>query len=69
MTDAGGAQSEFPGRCSFRSAPYHPMAQGKIEPWHQTMKNPARKLLLHGDFEAQIGTSSVITIAAAATRA
>jgi transposase InsO family protein len=40
-----------------RSAPYHPMTQGKIERWHQTMKN--RILLenyyLPGDLEAQVG--------------
>jgi len=40
-----------------RGAPYHPMTQGKIERWHQTMKN--RVLLenyyLPGDLEAQIG--------------
>jgi hypothetical protein len=39
-----------------RSAPYHPMTQGKIERWHQTLKN--RILLenyyLRGDLEAQI---------------
>ena len=39
-----------------RGAPYHPMTQGKIERWHQTMKN--RILLenyyLPGDLEAQI---------------
>ena len=39
-----------------RGAPYHPMAQGKIERWHQTLKN--RILLenyyLPGDLEAQI---------------
>jgi putative transposase len=38
------------------SAPYHPMTQGKIERWHQTLKN--RILLenyyLPGDLEAQI---------------
>ena len=37
-------------------APYHPMTQGKIERWHQTLKN--RILLEHyylpGDLEAQI---------------
>ena len=36
-----------------RGAPYHPQTQGKIERWHQTMKN--RILLEHyflpGDFE------------------
>ena len=40
-----------------RSAPYHPQTQGKIERWHQTLKN--RILLenyyLPGDLEAQIG--------------
>jgi putative transposase len=39
-----------------RGAPYHPMTQGKIERWHQTLKN--RLLLenyyLPGDLEAQI---------------
>src|SRR6202166_90755 len=41
-----------------RGAPYHPMTQGKIERWHQTLKN--RILLenyyLPGDLEAQIET-------------
>jgi putative transposase len=41
-----------------RGAPYHPQTQGKIERWHQTLKN--RILLEHyflpGDLEAQIGT-------------
>ena len=40
-----------------RGAPYHPQTQGKIERWHQTLKN--RVLLenyyLPGDLEAQIG--------------
>ncbi len=39
-----------------RSAPYHPQTQGKIERWHQTMKN--RILLenyyLPGDLECEI---------------
>jgi putative transposase len=39
-----------------RGAPYHSMTQGKIERWHQTLKN--RILLEHyflpGDLEAQI---------------
>ena len=39
-----------------RGAPYHPMTQGKIERWHQTLKN--RILLEHyylpGDLEAEI---------------
>jgi len=41
-----------------RGAPNHPMTQGKIERWHQTLKN--RILLenyyLPGDLEARIGT-------------
>ena len=40
-----------------RGAPHHPQTQGKIERWHQTMKN--RVLLenyyLPGDLESQIG--------------
>ncbi|MBS9718769.1 integrase core domain-containing protein [Pseudohalocynthiibacter aestuariivivens] len=40
-----------------RGAPFHPQTQGKIERWHQTMKN--RVLLenyyLLGDLEHQIG--------------
>ena len=39
-----------------RGAPYHPQTQGKIERWHQTLKN--RILLdnyyLPGDLERQI---------------
>lgn len=39
-----------------RGAPYHPQTQGKIERWHQTMKN--RVLLEHyslpGDLKRQI---------------
>ncbi len=41
-----------------RGAPYHPQTQGKIERWHQTLKN--RILLenyyLPGHLEAQIET-------------
>ena len=41
-----------------RGAPYHPQTQGKIERWHQTLKN--RVLLenyyLPGDLENQIST-------------
>jgi putative transposase len=41
-----------------RGAPYHPQTQGKIERWHQTLKN--RILLEHyflpGDLEKQIET-------------
>jgi RNA-directed DNA polymerase len=40
-----------------RGAPYHPQTQGKIERWHQTLKN--RVLLenyyLRGALEAEVG--------------
>src|SRR4030081_3115791 len=37
-------------------APYHPMTQGKIERWHQTLKNRLRleHSFLPGDVEAQL---------------
>lgn len=39
-----------------RGAPYHPMTQGKIERWHQTLKNRIllENYFLAGDLEAQI---------------
>ena len=39
-----------------RGAPYHPMTQGKIERWHQTLKNRIllENYFLPGDPEAQI---------------
>ncbi len=39
-----------------RGAPYHPQTQGKIERWHQTLKNHIllENYLLPGDLEAQI---------------
>jgi putative transposase len=39
-----------------RSAPYHPQTQGKIERWHQTLKNHIllENHLLPGDLDAQI---------------
>ncbi|MDP6080635.1 MAG: integrase core domain-containing protein, partial [Arenicellales bacterium] len=44
------------GMSHVRGAPYHPQTQGKIERWHQTLKN--RILLEHyflpGDLEKQI---------------
>ncbi len=47
---------ESQGMKHVRGAPYHPQTQGKIERWHQTLKN--RILLentyLPGDLEAQI---------------
>ena len=49
---------ESQGMKHVRGAPYHPQTQGKIERWHQTLKN--RILLenyyLPGDLEAQIDT-------------
>ena len=41
-----------------RRAPYHPQTQGKIERWHQTLKNRIllENYFLPGDLEAQIGT-------------
>ena len=40
-----------------RGAPYHPQTQGKIERWHQTLKNRVllENYFLPGDLEAQIG--------------
>ena len=39
-----------------RGAPYYPMTQGKIERWHQTLKNRIllENYFLPGDLEAQI---------------
>jgi putative transposase len=41
-----------------RGAPYHPMTQGKIERWHQTLKTRIllENYFLPGDLEAQIAT-------------
>jgi len=40
-----------------RSAPYHPQTQGKIERWHQPLKNRIllENYFLPGDLEAQVG--------------
>ena len=40
-----------------RGAPYHPQTQGKIERWHQTLKNRIllENYFLPGDLERQIG--------------
>ena len=42
-----------------RGAPYHPMTQGKIERWHQTLKDRIllENYFLPGDLEAQIAAS------------
>jgi len=54
-----------------RSAHCHPQTQGKIERWHQTLKN--RILLEHyflpGNLEAKIDASSTTTTIVAVTRA
>jgi transposase InsO family protein len=59
------------GREHIRGAPCHPQTQGKIERWHQTLKN--RILLenyyLPGELEAQVATLWITTITAAPTRA
>lgn len=41
-----------------RGAPYHPQTQGKIERWHQTLKNRIllENYFLPGDLKTQIGT-------------
>jgi transposase InsO family protein len=41
-----------------RGAPFHPQTQGKIERWHQTLKNRIllENYFLPGDLEAQIET-------------
>ena len=40
-----------------RGAPYHPQTPGKIERWHQTLKNriPLENYYLPGDLKASIG--------------
>ena len=40
-----------------RGAPHHPQTQGKIERWHQTMKNRVllENYFLPGDLERRIG--------------
>ena len=40
-----------------RGAPYHPQTQGKIERWHQTLKNRVllENYFLPGDLKMQIG--------------
>ena len=47
-----------------RGAPYHPMTQGKIERWHQTLKNRIlpENYFLPGDLEGQIDTTTTAAI-------
>ena len=49
-----------------RGAPYHPMTQGKIERWHQTLKNRIllENYFLPGNLEAQIAALPTTTTAA-----
>ena len=45
-----------PNMAHVRGAPYHPQTQGKIERWHQTLKNRIllENYFLPGDLERQI---------------
>ena len=54
-----------------RGAPYHPQTQGKIERWHQTLKNRIllENYFLPGDLKGQIEPSSATTIISDTTRA
>lgn len=47
-----------------RGAPYHPQTQGKIERWHQTLKNRIllENYFIPGDLERQSRLSSIIII-------
>jgi len=47
---------EGKGMSHVRGTPYHPMTQGKIERWHQTLKNRVllENYFVPGDLEAQI---------------
>jgi putative transposase len=59
------------GMSHVRGAPLHPQTQGKIERWHQTLKNRIllENYFLPGDLEARSKPSSSITITSAITRA
>jgi putative transposase len=52
-----GRVSRGQGMDHVRGAPHHPQTQGKIERWHQTMKNRVllENYFLPGDLERQIG--------------
>jgi putative transposase len=54
-----------------RGAPYHPMTQGEIERWHQTLKKRIllENYFLPGDLQAQIATLSTTTASTDTTRA
>ena len=54
-----------------RGAPYHPMTQGKIERWHQTLKNRIRWKITSCPVisKPRSRSSSTTTITAATTRA
>jgi putative transposase len=55
-----------PGMSHVRGAPLHPQTQGKIERWHQTLKNRIllENYFLPGDLEARSKPSSSITTTA-----
>jgi len=65
LTDNGSSYvaadlADYLGACGIehiRGAPHHPQTQGKIERWHQTMKNRVllENYFLPGDLELQIG--------------
>ena len=50
------AVARRPGHRTLRGEPYHPMTQGKIERWHQTLKNRIllENYFLPGELEVQI---------------
>jgi len=54
-----------------RGAPCHPQTQGKIERWHQTLKNRIQleNYFLPGDLERKSRRSSITTTIAATTKA
>jgi transposase InsO family protein len=54
-----------------RGAPYHPQTQGKIERWHQTLKNRIllENYFLPGDLLSRLRPSSNTTIITGTTRA
>jgi putative transposase len=59
------------GMSIFAGAPLHPQTQGKIERWHQTLKNRIllENYFLPGDLERRSRPSSSTTITIATTRA
>jgi putative transposase len=62
---------EHKGMDHVRGAPHHPQTQGKIERWHQTLKNRIllENYFLPGDLERRSAPSSTTTTTTATTRA